>query len=330
MGYYTEETDTSEKPHYVKNAVKESIRNNEPIEDKLHVIIVLTNPCHYERRYTLIEEFKRRFDNEEDDVIVYVVEVVYGDEAFRCTDASNPRHLQLRTGHAVWLKENMINIGVRTLLPPDWKAFAWIDSDLEFESLTWATDTLKLLNGAFDIVQLFSHCVDMDSRGEAMTTFSSFGFNYTKLKKYHGTGPNYYHSGFAWAMTRKLFEKLNGLYENSILGSGDFVIASCIIDRAHRSVPVCLNGYMDSVLEYQEKMKHARLGYVPGVIRHHYHGSKKNRKYRERNQIIIEHGYDPTLHLTKDENGLIQLIPEKEELQRDILEYFRERREDDV
>ena len=163
-----------------------------------------------------------------------------------------------------------------------------------------------------------------------MSTFLLFGFNHTKLKWYYGNGPNYYHRGFAWAMMHKLFKKLNGLYKNSIIGSGDFVIASTIIDRAHRSVPARLDGYMNSVLEYQEKMKHARLGYVPGVIRHHFHGSKKNRKYRERNQILIEHGFDPTLHLTKDENGLIQLIPQKQELQRDILEYFRECKEDDV
>ena len=329
MGYYNERVEVSEQQHYKKNLIKESIRNNDPIESKLHVIAVITNPCRYERRYTLMEEFQRRFRNEEDDVLLYIVEIVYGDESFRCTDSSNPRHLQLRTGHTLWLKENMINIGVRTLLPSDWKAFAWIDCDLEFESLTWATDALKLLNGAFDIVQLFSHCTDMNARGEAMTTFSSFGYNYTKLKQYHGSGPNYYHSGFAWAMTRKLFEKSNGLYENAILGSGDFVIASSTIDRAHKCIPACSDGYTNSILEYQERMKYARLGYVPGVIRHHFHGCKKNRKYRERNQILIEHEFDPSVHLMKDPNGLLQLIEQKADLQKDILEYFKERKEDD-
>ena len=330
MGYYSEGIQPSETLNPKKNWIKEAIRNNDPIEDKLHVIAVLTNPCHYERRCTLMQEFQKRFKNEEADVLLYIVEVVYGDEQFTCTDALNPKHLQLRAGHTLWLKENMINLGVQTLLPPDWKAFAWIDSDLEFESLTWAMDTLKLLNGAFDIVQLFSHCVDMNAQGEAMTNFSSFGYNYTKLKRYCGSGPNYYHSGFAWAMTRKLFEKLGGLYENAILGSGDYVIASCTIDRAHKCIPLCSDGYTTNALEYQEKMKYARLGYVPGVIRHHFHGSKKNRKYRERNQILIEHEYDPTVHLTKDSNGLIQLISQKARLQRDILEYFKERKEDDT
>lgn len=45
----------------------------------------------------------------------------------------------------------MINLGVRYLLPEKWKAFAWIDADIEFENSTWAVDTLKILNGSRDI-----------------------------------------------------------------------------------------------------------------------------------------------------------------------------------
>lgn len=33
--------------------MKDAIVNNEPIEDKLNVIIVISNPCEYARRYIL-------------------------------------------------------------------------------------------------------------------------------------------------------------------------------------------------------------------------------------------------------------------------------------
>ena len=50
--------------------------------------------------------------------------------------------------------------------------------------------------------------------------------------------------------------------------------------------------YKKDVLDLQQKMQKLRFGYVPGVIRH---GSKKNRKYQERWQILLRHGYDPSI-----------------------------------
>lgn len=90
----------------------------------------------------------------------------------------NPRHLQLRT--QIRHKENMVNLGIYRLLPSDWKAVAWIDADVEFESGTWVLDTLKVLNGYKDVVQVFSHFVDMDHDESTLGVFSSFGFQYDK------------------------------------------------------------------------------------------------------------------------------------------------------
>jgi len=70
----------------------------------------------------------------------------------------------------------MVNLGVTKLLPNNWKAFAWIDADIEFESNSWAIDTLKILNGCKDIVQIFSHCIDMEKDESTTRFFSSFGY----------------------------------------------------------------------------------------------------------------------------------------------------------
>jgi hypothetical protein len=89
---------------------------------------------------------------------LYIVELAYGNQSFQVTKSNNTRHLQIRTNTApLWHKENMINMAVQHLLPDSWKAFAWIDADIEFDSSSWALDTLKILNGSKDIVQLFSH-----------------------------------------------------------------------------------------------------------------------------------------------------------------------------
>lgn len=317
---------------YKQNVIKNAILNNDPIENKLHVIIVVSNPCQYARRYILAKEFIIRFQLEESNVLLYIVEVAYGKDPFILTNKNVPRHLQIRTDAApIWLKESMINCGVRHLLPPDWKAMAWIDADIEFESASWATDTLKILNGSKDIVQLFSHAVDMNREELTMTTFNSFGYQYSKGNKYSGIAPNYWHPGFAWACTRNAYEKMGGLYEYAILGSGDNIMALSLISNGLKAVnPLSTSNYKQSIQEYQDRIKNLRLGYVPGVIRHHFHGSKVNRKYMERWKILLDHMYDPVHFIKRDEYGLIEPSHHcSQELLNDIMNYFRERKEDE-
>ena len=318
---------------YTRNIIKDAIVNNDPIESKLHVIIVISNPCLFARRYILAREFIQRFEKEEPDVILYIVEVAYGKQKFLVTEKGNPRHLQLHTDAApLWLKENMINLGVQRLLPPSWKAFAWIDADLEFESTTWAKDTLKVLNGCKDVVQLYSHAVDMNRAELAMSVFNSFGYQAAKGHKYCGIQPNFWHPGFAWACTRRAYEKAGGLYEKAILGSGDNIMAFSMISNGIKSVNKdSTDEYKNSILEYQERVKNFRVGYVPGVVRHYYHGSKINRKYRDRWMILVNHKFNPDTFITKDANGL--LIPTEEcptAFLDEIMQYFLERNEDEL
>jgi hypothetical protein len=317
--------------NYKKNDIKFAIKNNEPIEEKLNVILVVSNPCLYKRRYNLLIEFVQRIEEEEENVELYIVEMIYKNQKFAVTDKKNPKHLQLHSETPIWHKENMINLGVKYLLPSNYKAFAWIDADIEFENNNWALDTLKILNGSKDIVQIFSHCVDMDKDNTTLNLFQSFGYNYNKNKKYSSIKLDYWHPGFAWAITRKSYEKIGGLFQTGILGSGDNVIAQSIIGTVNRIInEKYSDDYKNAMLDYQKKVKNLRLGYVPGVIRHYYHGKKGNRKYVERNEIIIKHNYSPKVHLIEDEKGI--LIPTDnftEIFKEDIMNYFRERKEDE-
>ena len=311
---------------YKVNDIKFAIQNNDPIEDKLHVILVISNPCLYAKRYILFREFVKRFEEEEPNVILYVVELCYGDQKFVVTKSCNKRHLQLRTDVPIWHKENMINLGVR-LLPANYKAFAWIDADVEFENNSWAMDTLKILNGAKDVVQLFSHCVDMDKDKNTLNIFNSFGYSFSKMKNYTLKGLDYWHPGYAWAMTRKAYERV-GIYDKGILGSGDNIMAMSFINR----IGSFLNkeyskGYNQSMLDYQSKARGLRLGYTPGIIRHHYHGTKQNRRYTERWKILMKYDFSPDAHLTYKDGLLLANI--SKEFAADILNYFQERKEDD-
>ena len=317
--------------NYDINDIKLAIANNEPIEDALNIIIVISNPCLYAKRYILLKEFVKRIEEEEENVNLFIVELAYKGQKFYITDKQNKNHLQIKTDCPIWHKENMINLGVKYLLPSNWKAFAWIDADIEFDNNSWALDTLKILNGCKDVVQLFSHCIDMDKDKNNLNIFNSFGYSFSKNKKYTTKGLDYWHPGYAWAMTRKAYEKVGGIYDKGVLGSGDNIMALSFINKCKNMNNVNYSkDYNDSMLEFQKKAKKLRLGYTPGLIRHYFHGSKKNRKYTERWQILMKHQFAPTRHLTYDPYGI--LIPTAEfsqEFKKDIMDYFKERKEDE-
>ena len=314
----------------ITNTLKFAIKNNKKIEDKLNVIIVISNASSFASRYILTKEFVKRMQ-EEDNVNLYIVELAYGNQKFSVTDKNNSMHLQLRTKSPLWHKENLINLGVKNLLPLHWKSFAWIDADVEFESVTWAEDTLKILNGECDIVQLFSHAVDMDQNQMTMSIFNSGGYQNSKKKSYCGTGHNFWHPGYAWAITRVAYEKLGGLYDKAILGSGDSIMCLSLMKKGLSAINVKSTiGYKESISIYQEKANNLQYGHVPGIIRHYFHGSKKNRKYVERWSILLKHNYDPSIHLTLDESGILiptDLCPK--DMLIEIETYFSDRKEDE-
>jgi hypothetical protein len=317
--------------NYKVNEIKLAIANNDPIEEKLNVIIVISNPCLYAKRYILLKEFVKRIEEEEEHVNLFIVEMIYENQKFIVTDKKNKNHLQVKTDVPIWHKENMINLAVKYLLPSNYKAFAWVDADVEFENNSWALDTLKILNGCKDVVQLFSHCVDMSNENTNLNIFNSFGYSFNKEKKFTTKGQDYWHPGYAWAITKKAYDKIGGIYDKGILGSGDSIMALAFINKAESMNNINYSDdYNNSMLEYQLKASKLRLGYVPGVIRHYYHGSKKNRQYTERWKLLMKHNYSPIEHLTYDKQGI--LIPTETfpfDFKEDIMNYFRERKEDD-
>jgi hypothetical protein len=320
--------------------IKQVLMNQEPVDDVLHVISVCFNPCQSKRRIQLMNEFIERMAMEEDDrqVVLYIVEVVYGppDTAFAVTQAGNPRHYQIRLPEdepVLWLKESLINVAVRELLPSEWKAMAWLDADLAFENLFWATECLQLLNGAYDVVQLFSHCVDMDREEGAMQIHTSLGYQHVKGLPPFGKGLNYGHPGYAWACSRSAYEQMGGLYEFGVLGSGDNIMALSFIQSS--VVPISFSShpeYLKSVADFKRRVRGFRFGYVSGVIRHYYHGSKANYKYTERWKILVRGGYNPSLHVWSDmeKGGVLRASTEfPAAMAEEIREYFFSRKEDD-
>ena len=318
-----------------ENNIKNIIKTTEQLEDKLNIIIVVSNPCLYKRRYILAKQFINKIETEESNVNLFIVELIYKNQQYELTSSNNPNHLQLETDIPLWHKENMINLGVKHLLPNDWKAFAWIDADIEFENINWVSDALKMLNGHYDIIQLFSYALDLDHNNNIMGFFNSFSRQLTNHAEYNLAGLNNWHPGFAWACTRVAYEKMGGLLDINILGAGDSFIAYSIIQNINNFInninTNLSNDIKYIVTNYENKCNNIRLGYIDGVIRHNYHGSKANRQYTNRWFILSKHNFLPSIHIKYDKNGVIvptELCPQG--LIDDIFKYFSERNEDEL
>jgi hypothetical protein len=72
------------------------------------------------------------------------------------------------------------------------------------------------------------------------------------------------------------------------------------------------------------------IGYVEGLVQHHFHGFKEHRGYKSRIDILREHQFSPQSDLRFDRQGLPELTGDKPGLKIDIARYMASRREYDL
>jgi len=148
-----------------------------------------------------------------------------------------------------------------------------------------------------------------------------------------GSPGTYWHPGYAWAATRDAINTMGGLFDMGIIGAGDHHMACCLIGEGERSVPKGIHpNYKKYVMAWQERALrlHKNIGYIKGTIYHFWHGKKRNRKYKERWEVLIENNFNPSTDIHKDWQGVWALFPGHERLRDQIREYFQSRNEDSV
>lgn len=277
---------------------------------------------------------------------MWVVECAFGDRPYVVTDSNNPNHIQLRSWDEIWNKENMINIAIKRL-PANWEYVAWVDADVTFTRGDWARETVHQLQHYY-VVQMFSHAIDLGPSEEPLQTHEGFCYNYVRGLSAGNSGPassgyQYYvqkkpgviqwHPGYAWAARRDAFDRIGGgIADHAILGAGDHHFAHSLIGNLKYSLPKGLHPNYVRLLEERqilmEKFISRDIGYVPGTLIHHWHGSKRQRFYKERWEIVIGNNFDPLSDVSRDSIGLLKLTRNKPRLRDEIRAYFRARNED--
>lgn len=321
--------------HLVSHVKHSGLRNDET----LHVIGVVTNPVRYQSRYRLARQWLKEMEATKH-VKVYMVEAAYKDRHFEVTESIMPNHLQLHTDSEIWLKENLINLGVRYLLPKDWKYMAWVDCDVHFRDPNWALSTIHQLQH-YNIVQPWSDAVDLNFHGEIHQHFKGFGGLHAKRKKkwHHkgmkSCGYEYAHTGYAWACTRYFYETVEKLLDFCIVGAGDHHMAWACLGMIEETIHQKIgSSYKKACREWQEKASYAcakLVGFTPGRIEHFHHGPKERRNYWGRWDILLSAGFDPVRDLSYDSQGLLKLRGDnKYQLEQDVMAYNRQRLEDSI
>jgi hypothetical protein len=105
------------------------------------------------------------------------------------------------------------------------------------------------------------------------------------------------------------------------------------VGRAEVSLPGGIDdSYSRQVLRWGARAKafvNGRIGALPGMIEHRWHGSKDKRGYLSRWDMFIRHGFDPDTDLKRNSFGVLEFAGNKPELEREWDIYLRSRREDD-
>jgi hypothetical protein len=292
-------------------------------QEPLYIILPYFNFCGFKRRRELFIEFVNRYKH----LKLVVVEA----EGPAPLPRRMPvyKHIRLTSGTRVWLKENLINMGVRNL-PKNWKYMAWIDADIQFLNENWAADTIDELQTA-DVVQLWQNAVNLGPKGETLKIDKSFaymfigsGTKWTPSDKY-----GFWHTGYAWACTREAFQNMGGLIDWAILGSGDRHMAMALAGLGEHSAPGNIHENYKVLLKlYESRVRKLKTAWVNGTIIHYWHGSFADRRYRERWDILTKNRFDPFDDIGYTDSGLVQLSPKGKRFEKFLDEYFTGRRED--
>jgi hypothetical protein len=294
--------------------------------------------------------FRSRLDNyalfraglREAGVPLCAVELAFDDAPFELAARDAERLVQLRGGDVLWQKERLLNLAIEAL-PADCDKVVWLDADVLFERRDWAAATSARLEEVVAL-QPFSRSIRLGVGERAPGTLDlpvGSGDGEILHSMAYGVaarGPSclgryleHGHCGYAWAARREVLAR-HGLYDANVLGNGDLNAAHAMFGGAAALKAERLSARARAHLERWADRLFAdvrgSVGYIDGTLLHLWHGKKDDRRYLERLDVLIEHGFDPELDLQLDARGPLAWASHKPQLHARCREYFAVRRED--
>ncbi len=327
-----------------------------PYPDKLWVVTAIANPMRYHSRYRLYRAFEKQIADSGAELVT--VEMAFGGREFEVTQCDNAHHIRVRGQHELWYKENLLNLGIARL-PPEAQYIAIVDADFTFARPDWAQETLQQLQH-YQAVQMYSDIQYIGPESQPVSKGQSYVQLWLEGKLLRGVNgsarhvsakcpPEYGYGygagrfaygppGGAWAFRREALDRLGGLIDFVIHGGGDHYMTLALIGQLELFLPGKFHEcFKHQLMEWQRRAeRHIRrnVGVVPGLVIHHWHGKKINRKYSDRVRIVIDNDFNPLTDIKRDAQGLWQLEDDGSErflkLRDGLRNYFRTRSEDSI
>ncbi|KAI8802240.1 hypothetical protein BJ742DRAFT_833960 [Cladochytrium replicatum] len=322
----------------------------------LYVIVPYSNPANFARRRDLLNQTIQRLklekgrletNNAHARMEIVVSEIAYADSASTKPPSahSNGGRYDLRFAttrdNVLWAKENLVNVAIEHLVRthPSATYFAWVDGDITFESNSWVQDTIAALQrNPFSLIQLFSTATLLGPDDAHLQVVKGFGYQYAtngvgSYKNVPNSDREYWHPGFAWATTHAAWEIAGGLLERT-LGSADRHMAMCCLGKGVETYPEGLHwSYGVMIAEWEERVKGVEIGYVPGNVRHSWHGDLRDRGYMERWEILKKWDVDVSVGgggwmVRRTDGIMVWSAGVPDGLKNDVVLYFKSRNED--
>lgn len=151
------------------------------VVEPLYAVVPYFNPFRHKSRVKHTERALKHFHDAGAVIILVEVgfnrrELVFADSGLDGQQAecgvlgNDPRfkhkYIGLHTKDELWLKENVINIGVQHL-PHDWQQVCWLDSDVHFVRPNWVGECIHKLQH-YSFLQMFSHARDLGPNYEVL------------------------------------------------------------------------------------------------------------------------------------------------------------------
>lgn len=298
------------------NIIYQNIDYAEPKIKDMIIIIPYFNPCNSVNILNNLKTVKKSLNDS--NIPYYIGEILFDkQESINIERESNV--FTYKTDSYMFYKENIINI-LLDKIPSQYTKVCIMDADIMFQNKLWYNLISSSLN-ELTICHPFNESVWLDKNYNSIMTKKS-------IVEKHGVF-NKGHPGFIWAFNKEWLLK-NKLFELSVIGGGDAIFASSIIDMSYNVVWLS-----ESFNNYLEKFNHPeKIGNIELTVFHLYHGNIACRQYISRNLLIknllsLYKLTDISQLLEKNESGLLKWKDNyKDKCNETLLTFFKNRKDD--
>lgn len=301
------------------------IKYNQPKNNDLIIVLAYFN---FSKSTRILQNLLMVKDSLEKSNIPYILaEITHENDCFYFNKQENI--YQFKTDSYMFYKENLINL-LESKISEKYTKICFLDADIMFDDLEWYDKISEKLN-EFDIIQPFENCIYLDFEFKKQNSSKSICFCYeNKIIKSQG------HAGYAWAFKRNVFNKIK-MPDFCICGNGDNIFVNALFEDLNQ-MSIYQRSYMNSVYEKYKRNFDIKLNisYLNLNVYHLFHSSITNRKYQDRDPIVLNILKSVNLKeinevIEYNEEGLLKWKDNYKDLfNAHIFNYFKNRNDDSL